>query len=306
MPHRYVVCLFVFALTPAWAGAAVNLVANPGFATDTTQWQLSGAPAVLDWSPLDEAGMAGMGESGSLRLSAIAPNVVAGFYNDCFPVTPGAHLVYGGSFSAAADGETGVPRLRLALYEAPNCVGAFRDDVDDLRAYTPDSVATWGPIQGYTTATAKEVSGRLFVQFASKDDPPSEVRFDNFFVHSGATCAAGFGVTCLDDRFRVTVNWKIPDGTQGHGQMHALTSDSAVVTFFAPENVEVLVKVLNACAVNDRYWVFAAGLTNVEVTLTVTDTQTGTTWNTHNPLDQEFPPIQDTVTFAVCSDVMPS
>ncbi len=42
------------------------------------------------------------------------------------------------------------------------------------------------------------------------------------------------------------------------------------------QNVEVVVKVLNGCSPPfNHYWVFASGLTNVAVELTVTDTQTG-------------------------------
>lgn len=59
-------------------------------------------------------------------------------------------------------------------------------------------------------------------------------------------------------------------------------------------------KVLDACALNERFWVFAAGLTNVDVLITVTDTHTGTNWSSHNDLDEAFAPIQDTETFAVC------
>jgi hypothetical protein len=46
--------------------------------------------------------------------------------------------------------------------------------------------------------------------------------------------------------------------------------------------------------------VFASGLTNVEVELTVTDTQTGATAMYHNPLDQSFQSIQDTSALKTC------
>jgi hypothetical protein len=82
--------------------------------------------------------------------------------------------------------------------------------------------------------------------------------------------------------------------------MRALTSDSAVTTFFGLDNIEVLLKMLDGCAVNDRYWVFAAGLTNVQYTLKITDTQTGGYWSFLNPMSQPAPPVQDTTTFAVC------
>ena len=82
----------------------------------------------------------------------------------------------------------------------------------------------------------------------------------------------------------------------------ALTSDSGYFWFFNPANIEVVVKVLNACTqAPPRYWVFAAGLTNVEVTLQVTDTQAGGSPKTYvNPLGTPFAPIQDTGAFATC------
>ena len=171
MPLRYLVCLFVFALTPGWARAAVNLLANPGLATDYTHWLLSGAPVGYEWSPVDETGKL---NSGSLRLSGMLPDLISGFYSDCFPVTPGAALVFGGSFSAT-DGETGVARLRLVLYGSPGCGGAApqRSVWDSLQAETSSSLDTWAPMQGHAVATVGEVSARLVVAFASHDAPPT-------------------------------------------------------------------------------------------------------------------------------------
>ena len=41
--------------------------------------------------------------------------------------------------------------------------------------------------------------------------------------------------------------------------------------FFNQTNVEMVLKVLNACGVNQHYWVFSAGLTNVDVTMNGAD-----------------------------------
>jgi homoserine acetyltransferase len=64
--------------------------------------------------------------------------------------------------------------------------------------------------------------------------------------------------------------------------------------------VEMIVKVLDACSLNAHKWVFAGGLTNVEVTLTVTDTQTGAVKTYLNPANTAFLPIQDTAAFGTC------
>jgi hypothetical protein len=106
---------------------------------------------------------------------------------------------------------------------------------------------------------------------------------------------------CLNNgRFRVTADWRTPDGTTGQGQAVPLTSDSGYFWFFGANNIELITKVLDACAFNDHYWVFAAGLTNVEVTLRVLDTQTGSLKTYINPLNTAFQPIQDTSAFATC------
>ena len=61
-----------------------------------------------------------------------------------------------------------------------------------------------------------------------------------------------------------------------------------------------MVKILNGCGTGGHYWVFAGGLTNVNVVITVTDTQTNTTKTYTNPANTVFNPIQDTGAFATC------
>ena len=64
----------------------------------------------------------------------------------------------------------------------------------------------------------------------------------------------------------------------------ALTGDTGYFWFFDPANVEVIVKVLDGRGVNGHVWVFYGALSNVEYTLTVTDTQTGLATRYFNPL----------------------
>lgn len=84
--------------------------------------------------------------------------------------------------------------------------------------------------------------------------------------------------------------------------LHAvqLTPDTGYFWFFSQSNVEEVIKVLNGCGLNHNYWVFAGGLTNVQVATTVTDTQTGASHIYRNPQSTTFQPIQDTSALAVC------
>jgi hypothetical protein len=98
----------------------------------------------------------------------------------------------------------------------------------------------------------------------------------------------------------VTLTFEDFEGAIGPGNAEPLTDDTGYFTFFDPANVEVVVKVLNACPLVERYWVFAGGLTNVQVTLTVSDTTTGDTRTYLNELGTAFQPVQDTGAFATC------
>lgn len=106
---------------------------------------------------------------------------------------------------------------------------------------------------------------------------------------------------CLSGgRFQVRADFRTPDGSSGSATAVGLTPDTGYFWFFNPENIEMVIKVLNGCGLNARFWVFAAGLTNVEVTLTVTDTQNGRVKTYLNPLNTAFVPIQDTSAFSTC------
>ena len=129
-----------------------------------------------------------------------------------------------------------------------------------------------------------------------------EARCDVGAFEVTGECVNGGSTLCLNDgRFRVTAAWRTNQGQSGQGQGVRLTDDSGYFWFFDPENIEVTLKVLNACTLTPgRFWVFAAGLTNVEVTLTVTDTASGQVKTYVNPQDRRFRPIFDTGAFATC------
>lgn len=115
-------------------------------------------------------------------------------------------------------------------------------------------------------------------------------------------CVPGETALCLNNgRFKVTAMFRtVTDPGLLPARTVTLTEDTGYLYFFDRKNVEVTIKVLNGCGLNSRYWVFAAGMTNVQVVLTVTDTKTGAIKEYTNPLNRAFRPIQDTVAFNTC------
>src|SRR3954451_645056 len=102
-------------------------------------------------------------------------------------------------------------------------------------------------------------------------------------------------------RFQAEATWRDAAGHTGAGRLAAPAADgSGLFWFFSPDNWELLVKVIDGCALNDHYWVYAAGTTDVEYTLTVTDTLTGRTVRYENPLGRTSPAVTDTQAFATC------
>ena len=106
---------------------------------------------------------------------------------------------------------------------------------------------------------------------------------------------------CLGEgRFLVIATWTKPDGESGPAHAVALTADSGYFWFLDANNVEVAVKALNGCSVNGHSWIFSAGLTNLAVAITVTDTTTNQSKTYSNLQGTPFQTIADTTTFAAC------
>lgn len=123
---------------------------------------------------------------------------------------------------------------------------------------------------------------------------------------SSAPCVPSATALCLNGgRFQVKATWKTPSGQSGAAQAVSLTGDTGYFWFFGSANVEFVVKVINGCAVSRKYWVFAGGLTSVQVDVFITDTNTGTVRTYRNPQGTAFKPIQDTAAFSGCPAASP-
>jgi hypothetical protein len=182
------------------------------------------------------------------------------------------------SFSAASDGLPGVTRSFESLSQAAEEAGQSR---------------IYGGIHWQYDNQGGLASGRAL----------GDLVFFNFLqpVTAPGTCQETASTLCLGGgRFQVQASWKTPNGNAGPAQAASLTDDSGRFWFFNPDNTELTVKVLNACSGFDRYWVFASGLTNVEVQITVTDTEAGKTRRYFIPQGRDFAPVLDASAFATC------
>ena len=104
----------------------------------------------------------------------------------------------------------------------------------------------------------------------------------------------------LDSRFSVGLEWWMADGSGGVGKVvREGTNDSGLFYFFEPgENWEVLIKVLDGCALNDYVWVFGGSTTDLGYRIRVADTTTGEVKEYRNEPGRPAAAITDVTAFA--------
>lgn len=118
---------------------------------------------------------------------------------------------------------------------------------------------------------------------------------------TSSVCTTSATTICLNNsRFSVRVDWRTTAGQSGAATAIKYTADSGFYWFFGPDNIEVLLKLLNGCGLNSRYWVFAAATTDVEYTIRVTDTKTGKVKTYFHAAGTPAPAITDTNAFDTC------
>lgn len=149
----------------------------------------------------------------------------------------------------------------------------------------PPTLGTWH-------ALIRRVSGSGIYQF----------NVTNFGAEPVADCIQDDDTLCLlGGRFKVEVVFRPPGGTTQPANAIPFTDRAGMFWFFNENNIEMLVKMQNACvAPFNRYWVFFAATTNVEFTVRVTDTDTGQTNPYSNPQGMVALPVADTQAFATC------
>ena len=286
------------------SGAAVagNLLTNGRFDTGIAPWA-SGAAPPKPYSH-DAQDLTGWEPSGSLRLANSNPGFNPGApLANVAPAIQTVEVLGGRTYAFRArylipSGQTspGTAYAYVVTAPGPNCIGA-------VSFHTLPQGTTVGAVQSITgeiTIPAHHQCAQVYLgAFKSQAGGTFAVLYDEVFF--GTPCAAGPTTLCLNGaRYEIRGTWQFPNGSVGPLRMQQLTNDTGYFYFNNPSNVEAVIKTLNACAGGQRYWVFAGGLTNVRVDLTVTDTETGARKSYANPLNKPFQPIQDTDAFATC------
>lgn len=181
--------------------------------------------------------------------------------------------------------------------------GVYRDDCGGILPPGPRVFAEKVPVgplpAGVYPIHIVDLDGvvRLF-----GDDVPNLLR-GTLRVWDAEGCVPSPTALCLQDgRFRVEVAWTDFQGNSGAGRAIPLPDreDSGLFWFFDAANIELTVKVLDACVLNDHFWVFVAGGSTVEYTITVTDTRTGVARSYGNDLGEVPSLLPDTAAFATC------
>jgi len=181
---------------------------------------------------------------------------------------------------------------------------AFRSD---LTPYGPDFHVNPAPeddfFDDFGNRVALSDSGLFLVGWSSwtSDGDRHGIRGARFVL----PCVPDERTLCLGPggRFQARAQWRTADAEADLARARPLTSESGAFSFFDEENLELFVKVLDGCGINQRHWIYAAGLTDVEALLLVTDTATGEVWSHDNALLARFPPVQDVGALASCDSL---
>jgi hypothetical protein len=281
------------------AGSALaqnNFIANGDFNTDAGSWTADSAGAAIAF----DAGF-GNPSPGSMRLTNSAPGggQGTGVFQCLGAVTAGKQYTWGGRmFFPSGQARTGNLQIGLRWYSGPGCTGTA---ISQPRAQT-NAFDTWDPKTTNEAAPAGAASV-FFVAFPSKVEPGGTLIgfFDTLFFRQLdgqiPPCIADEITLCLNNnRFSVTAVWQA-NGTTGSGTAVPLTGDTGTFWFFTSNNLEGIFKLVTGCPLNNFYWFFGGGLTNVKVTLRVWDHLTGLAKIYENPASTAFLPIQDTAGF---------
>ena len=175
-----------------------------------------------------------------------------------------------------------------------NPAGKTADTKSDTAAFPCDAAAaSWGASSrgaGDWSAAPPGTVGSVRSTGATR-------RSEAAAVGAETDCTPEGPVLSLKDGYGVSMCYETAEGVTGQAMDWELDSrQSALLYFFDPNNVEVLIKVLDGCGVNGHRWVFVAPVTDLAFNLYV-ESPAGERWIHRNRLGQTADAAGDTSAF---------
>jgi hypothetical protein len=133
----------------------------------------------------------------------------------------------------------------------------------------------------------------------------SDDRIQGVDIADGSTapCDDTRAVCLNGGRFEATVQWRSSASRPDRSSKRLVlpeASDTGLFASSSEEEPQILLHVLDRCAVNGHYWLDFAAVTDLEFTVKVRDTQTGRTRIYFNPAGNTPAPVRDVEAFATC------
>jgi hypothetical protein len=277
---------------------AQNLLANPTFDTGLAGWDVASVlpSSFVGWQPVDADGSPASG-SARAALRPGSPGALPAF-SQCVAVA--ANMTYALAAKVRANAGDWAP-VAFDVYSNPNCTGTRIASGEFPLTGTP---AAWKGVGGLVVTPAAAVSVRVKLSAQTSSGFNDESWDDIYFgAPAPAICVADATSLCLngsasDHRFAIQGTFSSPPRGVG-GEAHAISLDSlgvgkgGIMWFFAADNPELLVKVLDGCTLTGYYWVYVSAGTDVGVDLRIGDTSTGVWYLFHSPDGMAFPNIQN-------------
>lgn len=176
----------------------------------------------------------------------------------------------------------------VRLWNVVRTIDQIRSTINiPLTAAQPGLVAVW-PMFVATDALGAH-NGSFVGNIPHILGPPAE-------SSCGASTASAL---CLDGHFLISTTFRTgtPGTASGNAAVAVSSPGSGIFWFFAPSTWEMMVKVINGCALNNQWWVFSAATTNVYYQMNVTDVQSGQTKIFFNYPGPPAPAVTDTNAF---------
>jgi hypothetical protein len=298
--HTLIRCAAAIALGLLGGGTAAlaatageNLLVNPHFDTSLSGWLPVG---LASWdSTLDTNGSSSSGSAKGLFDNA-TDGLTQGIISQCVPVSFGTtYLVGGDVFIPAGQRIPGSGSYSVAFFAAGDCSG--RPFGGPFTTPPVTAAGTWTNSSLRLTNTYAPFA-MITAELTPIDRESFQVNFDEaLFTPVATTCASDLYTLCLEGGlFQVTAVYDVGDGVTHKAQAGPI-GNSGYLWFFSSDNAEAMVKMIDACSLGGNYWFFAAGLTNLHVVITATDTVTGAIRIYSNPANTAFQPVQDTAAF---------